>query len=339
MQLAEAAREVAVQVELVGANRVHAGHDPIPPCCGCARAAIARAEIGEILDRRGRAGIALVVAGPRLEPVRRRPDLVCRQRIHDVAPPVQRAEMGPEELVHGARDEIRVDRARVERKVRCRVDRVHIQPGARTVDVIRDLPNRVDGADRVRGPTHRHDPGPLGQDLVEAVEVERAVVEPWLPGADDRLVVSRRRNPRVDVRLVVEAADHDLVAGPQRRADRARHVERQRGHVRAQPDLGGVDTEEVGERRVRVRDDRIGALRGQERAAVIGVRLPVVAGDGVDHRLRDLRPTGAVEEDERPAVLGEREGRESGANRIDVEGGCHVAGDASGSGPVRLAAR
>jgi hypothetical protein len=68
-------------------------------------------------------------------------------------------------------------------------------------------------------------------------------------------------------------------------------------------------------------DDRIAPPAREERAVRVRVRLAVVAGDRVDHRLRDLGAAGAVEEDDRPAVLLEREGREAGAERVDVEGG------------------
>jgi hypothetical protein len=137
---------------------------------------------------------------------------------------------------------------------------------------------------------------------------------------------------------MIESAHDDLVARPQRRADRARDVERERRHIRPERDLVRIDAEQVGERGMGVLDDRVRALGGEERAAMVGVRLAVVACDRVDHRLGDLRPAGTVEEDDRPSVLGEREGREPGANRVDIEG-LHLAGDASRSGGRRFAAR
>jgi hypothetical protein len=218
------------------------------------------------------------------------------------------------------------------------MDGIDVQPGPGPVNAIGDLADRVDRPDRIGCPADGHEPGAVGQDCVERIEAQRAVGEVRFPGPDDRLVVASGRDPGIDVRLVVEAGHHDLVAGSQRRADGARDVEGERRHVRADRDVGAVHAEEVAESRMGIADDGLGSPGGQECTASIRVRLAVVAGDCIDHRLRDLRPARAVEEGQRRAVLGQRQGREAGAYRVDVEGGRHP-GDASGSGGGRCDAR
>src|SRR5439155_21186114 len=123
--------------------------------------------------------------------------------IHDRAPTIQRAEVRPEELVDRAGDEVGIDRTCVERQVRRRVHRIDVQPRTRPVGAVRDLSDRVDGADGVRGPANGYEPSALVQQLVERVKAEGAVGQVRLPGADDRLAVTGGGDPRVDVRLVV----------------------------------------------------------------------------------------------------------------------------------------
>ena len=258
---AEPRREVAVQVHLVGANRAHPGEDPLTPARARRGAAEPAPEIGEVLDRRDRARGALEVARARLEAVARRPDLVRRQAVEDLAPPVHRPEVRPEELVGRAGDEVGIDGAGVERQVGRRVDRVDVDPRA---DAMRPLARSP--AIGLIVPT-AFEAQPTATSFVRSLStasrssrLKRAVGEIRLPRADDHLVVARRGDPGIDVRLVVEPAHDDLVAGSHRGDDRAREVERQRGHVRPEGELVGVDAEEVGERRVGVVDDGIGPL-------------------------------------------------------------------------------
>ena len=89
---------------------------------------------------------------------------------------------------------------------------------------------------------------------------------------------------------------------------------------------GDAGAEEVGDGRVRLGRHRVGRLTGRERAAGVRVHVAVVAGDGVDHPLRDLRAARAVEEDRRPAVLLPGEGRELGPQGVDIEGGHRDSG-------------
>ena len=73
--------------------------------------------LGDVLDRRERAGDPLVVQGPGLEPVVGRQELVRRQRVEDLGPPVEHAGVRAEELVDGAGEEVGADGLDVDREV------------------------------------------------------------------------------------------------------------------------------------------------------------------------------------------------------------------------------
>ncbi len=77
---------------------------------------------------------------------------------------------------------------------------------------------------------------------------------------------------------------------------------------------------------------------------LLALALREVVADGVDHALRDLRAAGSVEERDSPTVLLTGEGRELGAQGIDIEGGhqdsVQLAGWTVGSwGSNRLTSR
>ena len=99
-------------------------------------------------------------------------------------------------------------------------------------------------------------------------------------------------------------------------------VERERRHVVAELDLvRAPGTEEVGDGRVCLVDDRVRRLARREGAAGVGVRVRQVVADGIDDALRDLGAAGTVEERDGPAVLFAPQGWEFGAERLDVESG------------------
>ena len=205
------------------------------------------------------------------------------------------------------------------------VDGVDVRERPRLVRPADQLRDRVDRPDRVRRPAEGDEPRPLVEDRVEALEVQGDVVGADVDRAQLEAAVGGHAPPGSHVRLVVERGHDDPVAGLERRRERPGDMHRQRRHVRAELDLlrvGGVD--EVREGRVGVGDQRVAAARGQELAAVVGVRRAVVLDDRVDHRLRDLRAARAVEQRDRDAVLLDREGREPGAQRLDVELGHRV---------------
>ena len=284
------------------------------------RRAVALPHLGDVLDRREGPGDPLVVERPGLEPVAGRPELVRRQRVERLGPPVQHADVRPEELVDRAGEEVRPDGLDVDRQVRRGVDRVDVGQRARLVRAPHELADRVDRPDRVRGPAERDELRPAVEDRVERLEVERDVVAPDPDRPDREPAVRGDAQPRPDVRLVVEPRDDELVARLHARGDRARDVHRERRHVRAELDLVRARrVEQVRERRVRLVEDRVGPLGRGERAAVVRVRGPVVVAHRLDHGVRDLRAARAVEERHRPPLVLEGEGGEPGAQGVDVE--------------------
>ena len=129
------------------------------------------------------------------------------------------------------------------------------------------------------------------------------------------LEVVRELEPRCDVRVVVELRGEDLVAGPQLPADRAGEREVERRHVLSEHDFFGRAAEEARAGEPSFGDERVAPHARLERPAEVRVRLPQVAGDRVDHRVRHLGAARPVEE--RPATA---EGGEARPDGVDVEG-------------------
>ena len=146
-------------------------------------------------------------------------------------PNASEPEMRAEELVRRAEQHVDVPARSVDPAVRAVVDGV--RPGERA-GAVRELDDpchvgrRPDG---VRGDRERDDARPLGQLRFEVVEVEREVVV-HAGEADDDAEVLLQRQPRGDVRVVVEPRADDLVAALELPAERAREQEVERRHAR-----------------------------------------------------------------------------------------------------------
>ena len=119
-----------------------------------------------------RAGDALVVRGPGLEPVVRGPDLVGGQAVEDVGLAVQHADVRAKPLVGRAGEEVRVEGADVDRAVGGVGDRVDERQGADFMRARDDLTDRIDRADRVAGVAHRDELRPRAELRFEVLEVE-----------------------------------------------------------------------------------------------------------------------------------------------------------------------
>jgi hypothetical protein len=119
----------------------------------------------------------------------------------------------------------------------------------------------------------------------DSAEVERHVLVPDVHPPDRRAGVPSREDPRSDVRVVVQARDDDLVAGPEGPPDRAGDREQQRGRVGPEHDLIGVGVQEVGRGEVRLLDHDVGLPARRERAVGVRVARAQVAGHRLDHGL------------------------------------------------------
>ena len=157
---------------------------------------------------------------------------------------------------------------------------------------------------------------------LEVLEVERHVVQADVHLAHGQPAIGGHRLPGADVRLVVQRRDDDLVAGCQGRADGSADVQGQGRHVVAELDLVRRGrAEEVGDGRVGLVGDRVTQLAGREGATGVGVRILVVAHDGIDDALRDLRAARSVEEGDGTSSLLAGERGELGAQGFDIERG------------------
>ena len=218
------------------------------------------------------------------------------------------------ELVRRADQDVDVPGGDVDRPVRAVVDGVGPGERAGRVGEVDDAAHVGRRADRVRGDRERDDARPIGELPLQVVVVEGHVVR-HLDEADDDAEVVLKLQPWRHVGIVVELRHEHLVAGSERSRERAREEEVETRHARPERDLLVAAAEEGGRALPRVRDQRIRAPRGLVGSADIGVRLPEVAGDRVDHLVRALRSARAVEEGDRPL-----ERAEPRANRVDVVG-------------------
>ena len=202
------------------------------------------------------------------------------------------------------------------------------------VDAADQLGGGRDRAHRVRRERERDQPRPIGERGVERVEVERDVVVADVDPAHGGARVLGREHPRPDVRVVVELRDDDLVAGPERAAERPREVQQQRRRVRPEHDLAGVGARDVGGGAAGLGDQRIGLLAGGER--------PVRVADPAPQMVRRSRrspspgPASRRARPRRRRAGRPRRSRASAGNRTAESGG--ISGVMAHSTPARTSA-
>ena len=161
---------------------------------------------------------------------------------------------------------------------------------------------RRDRPDRVRREGERDDLRPLVERGLERRPVERHVVTPDIHPSNGSAGVSRGKQPRPDIRVVIEPRDDDLVAGPECSCDRSRDREQERRRVRAEDHLVGIGVQQVGRGAVRLVDQRVGLAAGLERAVDVRVASAEIVGHRLDNDVGHLRPAGSVEERDGPTA-------------------------------------
>ncbi len=211
--------------------------------------------------------------------------------------------MTSEEFVGRADQEVAVDSLHIDRAVGGVMDGVHVDPGPNCVGHRGDTPHVVDGAHRVGGVAHRHQPRPLVDEPFQPIHIQGAIgrVEVGVADHDPSLLQGQ---PGGDVGIVVQPGDDDLVARAQFAANGPAYAEGKGRHVGAEDDLvrrGSV--EKIGHGLVRFGDDLVGALAGGEGAVDVGIGTGQVVGHGIDHCPRHLGAARAVEVDEGPPRL------------------------------------
>ena len=118
---------------------------------------------------------------------------------------------------------------------------------------------------------------------------------------------------------MVELGHDDLIAWLHRPAHRVGEQEVDRGRVGSEHDLLECTAQEVRRCRVRVVEQPVSGLRGDERAAGVRVDVGQVTGHGADDGVRHLRATRAVQIHNRRArhLPGKR--REARPDRREVQ--------------------
>src|SRR5207253_10686622 len=86
--------------------------------------------------------------------------------------------------------------------------------------------------------------------------------------------------------------------------NRAADGVRQRGHVGTKERFVGIAIEEIGHGTAGFGDGGIGIAAGRVRTASIGIVAVEIAGDGINHTLRDLGAAGTIEKHGRMAIYG-----------------------------------
>jgi hypothetical protein len=168
-------------------------------------------------------------------------------------------------------------------------------------------------ADRVGCDREGHHSSAARQLRLQVVEIERQVVVHARKAHDDAEVMGELE-PGGDVGVVVELGADDLVARLQRPRERPRQEKVQGGHARPERDLVRMAGEEPAGRHAGLFDQLDRVKTRLVRRADVRVVLAEVVRDRVDHLVRALGATGAVEEHERAV-----QGRESRPDRVDIE--------------------
>src|SRR6266567_3793621 len=118
---------------------------------------------------------------------------------------------------------------------------------------------------------------------------------------------------------MVEMSEQDFVSWPEFASNGAADRKRQRSHVRTEDDLVRITAEKVGHCRTGAGNHLVGVAAGVVRPAGVRVVGAEVAGNCINHFLRDLRSAGAVEKYGGTAVDFLLKRRELGAHPIQIE--------------------
>ena len=185
--------------------------------------------------------------------------------------------------------------------------RVEEHLGADGVRAPADLRDVDDRSGRVRRDGARDQPRPVAEHGIEIGGMQPAVGVADAP-PDDSRADALERQPRRDVRLVIQFADDDLGPRRQRLADGEADRADERRRVEAERDLvGAARVDEGGDARARARDHGVDLARMAVRTAALHVAREEMIGHGVDDRRRNLRARGVVEEDEAARARDRRE--------------------------------
>ena len=193
-----------------------------------------------------------MILRPRLEPlghiVRRGLELGDVQRLEPFALAVEDADVRPIELVRGARQEVAAPFPDIHQLMgaKCTASTNVSASASRAMATARGMslivPSALEAA-----PIASSSAAMIVQATVQVVPIELAGLRnhPDLKDGDAPLALEGA--PGIDVGVMVELGDDDRVAVPERSSQGPGQVERERGHVETEGDLGGRGVEKIGE--------------------------------------------------------------------------------------------
>ena len=114
-------------------------------------------------------------------------------------------------------------------------------------------------------------------------------------------------------------SEQDFIARMKLATNRTADSVGQRGHVGTEDNFVGIAVEEIGHGAAGFGNHGVGVAAGRVGAGSIGIVAAEIAGDGVDHRLRDLGAAGAIEKGGGMTVDGLGQRRELGTGPGEVE--------------------
>ena len=178
----------------------------------------------------------------------------------------------------------------------------------------------VDGSHGIGGVAHGHDAGAGRHLSPQLLHIQRAIGGMDVHKADHAAAFFQRR-PGRNIGVVVEPRHDDFIPRREFPAEGAAQREGQRGHVGAKNNFLRIAAQQVGHGRMRSGDNLIGAPAGGKRSMRIGVGGGQVPAHRVNHALRHLRASRAVEERGGVAIHFHGECGELRPDPIDVKRG------------------
>ncbi len=252
-----------------------------------------------MVHRGGGPGEVRVRRGARLEPlrhpVRRGQQLVRPQGLQQFGRGHEGADVRPRPFVGAGDVEVGAHLAYVHGAVRRRVDAVDEGQRPGGVRLGGDGGDVGPGAEDVARGGDGDQPGALVEQRVVLLDEQLAGDGVRLGPPDLRPGAGRGLRPGPDVGVVVEAGEHDPVAGPPGVGQGLREAVHQRRGVRPEHHSPGLAAHEVGHRGAGLGEDRRGAVTGGRRPAHVPDPVPVGGGDGLGHGRRHLGAGGSVE--------------------------------------------
>ena len=218
---------------------------------------------------------------------------------------IEHAHVRAEEFVRGADEKVAIERAHVDWAVRRVMHGIDVGHGSHPMRHANNLFYVVDGSHRIRGVANGYQLGAAGDFPRQVIHVQGAVLIMNL-GHPDRDASFLESQPGRIVGAMIEPSDYDLIAGFS-----SRPIDRLMAKV-SEVMFAPKTTSSGSQARKSAMATRAPASIASVRwlvakaPSVLALLRPQIIRDCVDHALRNLRPAGAVEINDRMAVDGLR---------------------------------